>query len=85
MDDVAEYADRIMVFNEGRVETFGAPMEVFADSEKMTAMGLDVPQSRQLLEKLKNRGIGVSTAPYTTAGAIKELTGVFKRGTADNV
>ncbi len=85
MDDVAEYAEKIMVFNEGRVEMFGAPSEVFADSERMNAMGLDVPQSRQLLEKLKSRGVGVSTAPYTTAGTIKELLGAFKQGKPDNV
>lgn len=85
MDDVAEYADKIMVFTEGRLVMYGAPSEVFADSEKMSAMGLDVPQGRQVLEKLKKCGVDVNTAPYTTAETITELLRVFIQGKPDNV
>jgi energy-coupling factor transport system ATP-binding protein len=67
----------------GRIEILDSIKKM--NKEKGICMGLDVPQSRQLLEKLKSRGVGVSTAPYTTAGTIKELLGAFKQGKPDNV
>ena len=53
MDDVAEYCDKVMVFSEGKMVRFGTPGEVFADSEYLESISLEVPQSKQVLEMLK--------------------------------
>jgi len=57
MNEAAE-ADRIMVMSRGRIISDGTPAEVFGDPEMMWKAGLDVPQTTELLYKL--RGIGVN-------------------------
>lgn len=48
MDDVAALATRVAVLEKGRLAMEGAPREVFSQVEKLTAMGLDVPQASRL-------------------------------------
>lgn len=78
MDDVADYADKVMVFNKGELVMYDTPKKVFADSEFLEGMSLSVPQGKKVLEMLKERGIEVDTAPFTTAGAIEEILSKFK-------
>ncbi len=59
MDDIASEADRIAVFNGGRLERIGTPGEVFADSEALLKMGLDIPQVSRLALELRQRGVEV--------------------------
>lgn len=57
MDDIAEYADKIVVLNEGTVLTEGAPSEVFSNRDQLVSVGLDVPESTALASELQQRGI----------------------------
>lgn len=59
MDDIAEYADKIVVLNEGSVLTEGTPSEVFCDRDQLVSVGLDVPESTALSHELKQRGINL--------------------------
>lgn len=77
MDDVAEYADKIMVFSSGRLMKYGPPAEVFADSKFLADISLDVPQSKAVLERLKEEGYEIDTSAYTTKEAAKEIIRVF--------
>lgn len=45
---IAEFSDRVIVLNEGRVELEGTPEEVFAQVDRMTDIGLAVPQVSEL-------------------------------------
>ncbi len=77
MDDAAEYADKIMVFSSGRLMKYGPPAEVFADSKFLADISLDVPQSKAVLERLKEEGYEIDTSAYTTKEAAKEIIRVF--------
>lgn len=79
MDDVAEYCDKVMVFSEGKMVRFGTPGEVFADSEYLESISLEVPQSKQVLEMLKKRGIDIDTSPYTSGMVAEEILRRFKK------
>lgn len=52
----AARADRIIVFDDGEVLLDGKPKDVFSDPERLRAVGLDVPQTVELLWKLNLMG-----------------------------
>ena len=57
--DEALLADRVVVMNEGRVAMDAAPTEVFTRVEELEAMGLTVPDTVQLLHRLRAAGYDV--------------------------
>lgn len=58
MEEAAR-ADKIIVMNEGQVLTEGTPSEVFSDPEKLWEASLDVPQSTELLYRMRKAGLDV--------------------------
>ena len=55
----AAMADRIIVMDHGKILRDGTPSEVFSDPEAMWDAGLDVPQTTELLYKMKKAGLDV--------------------------
>ena len=55
--DEAAMADRVVIFNDGKFIMEGTPEEVFAKQDELVSLGLDVPQSVALANKLKKAGI----------------------------
>lgn len=62
----AAMADRILVMDHGKIIGDGSPEEVFGDPEKMWAAGLDVPQTTELLYKLRQSGFDVPIDIFDT-------------------
>ena len=56
MEEACE-ADRIVVMDDSRLLMDGTPKEIFADTDKIKSIGLDVPQTCQLAKMLKADGI----------------------------
>lgn len=79
MDDVAEYCDKVMVFSKGRMVKFGAPGEVFGDSDYLESISLEVPQSKKVLQMLKEKGIDIDTSPYTSRKVADEILRRFRK------
>lgn len=52
----AARADRVIVFDDGEVFLDGKPKDVFSDPERLRSVGLDVPQTVELLWKLNLMG-----------------------------
>ena len=57
--DEAILADRVVVMNEGCVALDGTPTEVFTRVEELEEMGLTVPDTVQLLHRLRAAGYDV--------------------------
>ena len=57
----AESADRVIVMNDGEIIDDGVPKEIFKKVEKLKAVGLDVPQTTELLYALQKNGFDIST------------------------
>ena len=55
----ATMADRVLVMNEGAVIMDGTPGEVFSRADELWEAGLDVPQTTELLWKMRERGYDV--------------------------
>ena len=60
MEDVAQYADRVIVMNDGTIVLDGSPRKVFAYEEELRQIGLGVPQKTGLMHKLQLRGAKVA-------------------------
>ena len=70
MEDVAEYVDRILVMNRGKVMLDGTPKEVFSHYRELEEVGLAAPQVTYILNSLREKGLAVDT----TATTIEEAT-----------
>lgn len=56
MEDLAEYADRIIVLDDGKKILDDLPAQVFAKRETLMDCGLDVPETVKLADKLRASG-----------------------------
>ncbi len=65
MDDVARLAERILVFNHGRIVMDGAPDEVFSNPARLIGIGLSVPHATEIAMELRSRGVALPDAIYT--------------------
>lgn len=77
MEDVADYADRILVINDGQLIFDNTPEEVFSKYDELTAMGLSVPSPNRVLHKLQEKGIPVRTKAIKIDDAVAEILRVF--------
>ncbi|MCR4753903.1 MAG: energy-coupling factor transporter ATPase [Lachnospiraceae bacterium] len=83
MEDVAGYADRIIVMNKGRIMYNDVPDEIFAHAEELKEMGLSVPQVTSVLSALKNKGFDISdniTKVDKAADEIIRVLGLENKG-----
>ena len=78
MEDMAEYCDDVIVMHKGKVMLTGPKDSVFADSDKLVAAGLDIPQITRVMRLLKENGLDVDASVCTKDQAVAELIRVFK-------
>lgn len=83
MEDIARYATRVLVMNQGEVFLYDTVEAVFSRAAEMESMGLSVPQITKICRSLSERGIPISPNTYTI-GAAKEqlLKALGERGKA---
>ena len=65
MDDTARLAERILVFDHGRVAMDGTPDEVFSKPEELIKIGLDVPHPTEIAMALREMGVCLPGSIYT--------------------
>ena len=61
MDDIARYAQQMIVMDHGRIKLQGTPQEVFSHPDALDATGVGVPSLTRLLLRLKEQGLDVRT------------------------
>ncbi len=69
----AENADRVIVMNDGVIIDDGIPKEIFKNVEKLKNVGLDVPQTTELLYELSNNGFKINTNVISIEEAANEI------------
>ena len=57
--DEAALADRVLVMDNGEIKMSGTPSEIFVQVERLRSLGLDTPQTTELVYDLKKRGIDI--------------------------
>ncbi len=78
MDDMARYAQRMIVMDHGQIQLEGTPNEIFSQPDKLRQIGLDVPSLTKLLLELKQRGLDVRTDLYTANDVKQEILRALK-------
>lgn len=79
MDDVARYAERILVMNQGELVLDGAPAKVFRYRKELREIGLDVPQSANILYELRDRGMDIDINGITPEQAAQNIADYLRR------
>ena len=73
MEDVARYADRLIVVNDGRIPYDGTPREVFAHYAELEKIGLAAPQITYIMHDLAERGFSVDVQATTVEEAKQSI------------
>ena len=73
MEDIAGFADKILVMNKAELFCFDETEKVFARAEELSRIGLDVPQITKVFMKLKEQGLDFGKDVYTMEYAKKLL------------
>ena len=79
MEDIARYADRIIVMNRGSVMYNDEPKKVFAHYQELEKVGLAAPQVTYIMHDLKEHGLPVKVDVTTVEEAAGEIMQALER------
>lgn len=67
---VAEFADLMVIVDDGRIRFSGTPQEVLAHSDELLAIGVNCPRSTTLVNRLREAGLYEGPAVRDVEGAV---------------
>ena len=73
MEDIARYANRVLVMDQRRVAMYDEVEKVFARAPELLELGLSVPQVTKIFLTLREMGLDIATDVYTTPYAVKTV------------
>ena len=79
MEDIARIADRVLVIDDGKVAMFEKTDKVFAQSARLSQMGLRVPQITKIMTMLREKGYPVSSGVLTVEQGVQEILRILGR------
>ena len=83
--DEAVLADRVVVMDKGRIILDDIPEKVFADVEKIKAIGLDVPQVTEFAYELRQKGFDVKNDILSVEQGVEAIKPLVKNGTVKGI
>ena len=79
MEDIARYADRIIVMNHGSVMYNDKPEKVFEHYQELEKIGLAAPQVTYIMHDLAEKGLPVKVNVTTVEEAADEIMKVLEK------
>ncbi|MBE7013554.1 MAG: energy-coupling factor transporter ATPase [Ruminococcaceae bacterium] len=73
MEDIAMFAQKIIVMSDGELKMFDTVENIFARSAELSGMGLAVPQACKVMQGLREQGLPVNDKIYTVEKATEEI------------
>ena len=73
MEDIAKYADRVLVLSGGRIAMYDDTDKVFARAPELLELGLSVPEVTKIFLRLREMGLKIDTDVYTVKYAVKTI------------
>lgn len=78
MEDIVKYAGKVLVMNKSRLFCYDTVDRVFARTDELAGIGLDVPQITRMSHILKDLGTDIGSDIYTTERAAERLLPLIK-------
>lgn len=79
MSDVAKLCSRILVMNKGTLAMDGTPEQIFMLGTKLTEMGLGLPESAELSERLRGEGFHLPPDVWKLEQLVECLPGLLSK------
>ena len=64
MNDVARLCTRLLVMNRGELAMDGSPREIFRRGQELAQMGLGLPATAQLADRLRSKGFDIAEGAF---------------------
>lgn len=80
MEDMALYAKRLIVMNQGEIVKDGTPEEIFRDYHYLETIGLSAPQMTYMMHALYEKGYPVHMDMMTVQEAAQEIMKLWRNG-----
>jgi len=79
IDEITRFANRLVVFNDGKV-AFDEPMkELFKHQQELVEMGLDIPLAIKIANELKAKGIKLGENIVTMSDLLREIVIAYNK------
>jgi energy-coupling factor transporter ATPase len=78
VDLATQYADRVIIFSDGRISNQGSPEEIFTDEATRLA-GVGIPRVIELNDRMRSRGIRFDKTPLSPKMLVEQLQSRMKR------
>lgn len=79
MEDVASVCDKALVLNRSRLEMFDTCKRVFSQGDRLSTMGLRVPQITSIVDQLIASGYPLKNGTLTVESAVHDITEYLKK------
>ncbi|MGI6204994.1 MAG: energy-coupling factor transporter ATPase [Anaerovoracaceae bacterium] len=79
MNDIAQFSDRVLVIDGGRIVMNDTPKNIFARGDELAEIGLGLPDVTRIMRKLKDRGMDVPTDIFTVFEAEQALGELLRK------
>jgi len=73
MEEIVQFADRVIVMHYGEIKMEGTPAKIFANAKELNRIGLDVPQILKVFLELRKLGFPAKADVYTVEEAKREF------------
>ncbi|MEG0305659.1 MAG: energy-coupling factor transporter ATPase [Oscillospiraceae bacterium] len=73
MEDIAKYADKVLVMDSGKIAMYDDTEKVFARAPELLELGLSVPQVTKIFLRLRELSLPVQTDVYTVKYAVEAI------------
>ena len=73
MEDIAAFADRVLVMNKGKKEMFDTVENIFSNEDRLAEIGLSIPIVTQVFKELRALNIDVPKNVFTVSQAVEAL------------
>ncbi|MDD2430771.1 MAG: energy-coupling factor transporter ATPase [Firmicutes bacterium] len=80
MEEMAPFAERIVVLHQGSIALDGTPEEVFYHAKELFDVGIKVPQISLVVNSLKTKGYNIDAGIFTVKEAAKAIYDALKDG-----
>lgn len=81
MEDIAKYADKVLVLDGGHIAMYDETAKVFARAPELLQLGLSVPEVTKVFLRLREMGLDVPVDVYTVPYAVKTILAYKEAGT----